>query len=141
MAWICNSAGHRRAALVLVGLPLVTVVPLLLALCPPYHAGGAALAVGIAGSLAAMGALVVLRVVFRAGVPWAHLAKLALAVAVVLGLGGVGLGPTAGLVGKIVILGKLALLGGAFVAVVMLTRAVTVTQLRALRTQWESPRG
>jgi len=135
VAWICNSAGNRRAALALVLLPLGTVVPLLFLLCPERHAEGAALAVATAGALAVVGALVVLRVVFRAGVPWAHLAKLALAVGVVLGLGHVLVVPTAGLLGKLAILGKLLALGVGFVAVVMLTRAVTVAQLRELRTR------
>lgn len=140
VAWICNSAGNRRAALVLVGVPLGTVVPLLLLLCPERHADGAALAVATAGSLAVVGALGVLHVVFRAAVPWAHLAKLALAVGVVLGLGHVLVVPTAGLVGKLAILGKLLGLGVAFVGVVLATRAVTVAQLRQLRSRGEPPR-
>lgn len=133
VAWICNSAGNRRAALVLVGLPLGTVVPLALVLCPTHHAQGAAIAVASAGSLAVVGALVVLRVVLQVRVPWVHLAKLALAVAVVLGLGHVLVVPTAGGLGKLAILGKLAALGVAFVAVVLVTRAVTVRELRGLR--------
>jgi O-antigen/teichoic acid export membrane protein len=141
VAWICNSAGHRRAALILVGVPLCTVVPLLLWLCPERHAEGAAIAVATAGSLAAVGALMVLHVVFRSAVPWAHVVKLALAAAVVLGLGYALVVPTAGLVGKLAILGKLLVLGVAFVAVVMGTRAVTVAQLRQLRTPGELRRG
>lgn len=133
IAWICNSAGNRRAALALVGLPLVTVVPLTLLLCPDQHAEGAATAVIVAGTLAVVGGLVGLRVAFGVGVPWAHLAKLALAVGVVLGLGHVVAVPTAGLLGKLAILGKLALLGVAFVVVVLGTRAVTLAQLRELR--------
>jgi peptidoglycan biosynthesis protein MviN/MurJ (putative lipid II flippase) len=133
VAWICNSAGNRRAAIALVGLPLATVVPLTLVLCPDLHADGAAMAVAIAGTLAVVGALVGLRVAFSVRVPWAHLLKLALAVGVVLGLGHVVQVPTAGLLGKLAILGKLGGLGVAFVAVVMGTRAVTVAQLRELR--------
>jgi O-antigen/teichoic acid export membrane protein len=133
VAWICNSAGHRRAALVLVGLPLATVVPLSLLLCPAQHAQGAAIAVASAGVLAVVGALVVLRVVFGVRLPWVHLLKLALAVGAVLGLGYALQVPTAGLLGKLAILGKLGALAMAFVAVVMATRAVTVTQLRELR--------
>jgi O-antigen/teichoic acid export membrane protein len=141
VAWICNSAGHRRAALALVLVPLCTVVPLLLLLCPERHAEGAAMAVATAGALAVVGALVVLRVVLRAAVPWPHLVKLALAVGVVLALGHGLAVPTAGLVGKLAILGKLLGLGVAFVAVVMVTRAVTVAQLRQLRMRGELRRG
>jgi PST family polysaccharide transporter len=133
VAWVCNSAGNRRAALALVGLPLCTVVPLALVLCPERHAEGAAIAVATAGAVAVVGALVVLRVAFGVRVPWAHLCKLALAVGVVLGLGHALPVPTAGLLGKLAILGKVLALGVAFAAVVMATRAVTVAQLRGLR--------
>lgn len=133
VAWICNSAGNRRAALALVVLPLATVVPLALVLCPTRHAEGAAIAVAVAGGLAVVGALVVLRVALRVTVPLLHVGKLALAVGVVLALGYALQVPTGGLVGKLAIVGKLGVLTAGFVAVVLVTRAVTVAQLRGLR--------
>ncbi len=75
----------------------------------------------------------VLRVALRVTVPLLHVGKLALAVGVVLALGYALQVPTGGLVGKLAIVGKLGVLTAGFVAVVLVTRAVTVAQLRGLR--------
>lgn len=133
VAWMCNSAGHKRAALAIVSVALLTAVPLAFILCPGQHAHGAAIAVVVAGGAATVAGLSGLFVVFKVAPPWMHLLKLAAAVAVTFAIGMTVSVPTAGLIGKLAIVGKLALLTIGFVGVAFGTKAVTVAQLRELR--------
>lgn len=133
VAWMCNSAGHKRAALMIVAVPLLTAVPLALALCPGQHAHGAAIAVSIAGAAATVAGLTGLLNVFGVPPPLGHIAKLVAAVAAVYIVGTVVPVPTAGLVGKLAIVGKLGLLAVTFIGVAFATKALTVAQLRQLR--------
>ena len=133
VAWMCNSAQRKRAALAIVAAPLLTAVPLALILCPSQHAHGAATAVAIAGGVATLAGLAGLKLVFEVDPPWLHLAKLAGALALTFAVARLVDVPTEGLVGKLAILAKLGLLGAVFVGVAFATRAVTLEQLRALR--------
>ncbi|MEM6989402.1 MAG: lipopolysaccharide biosynthesis protein [Myxococcota bacterium] len=133
VAWMCNSAGQKRAALAIVLVPLLTAVPLAYFLAETQHAHGAATAVITAGGAAAIAGLTGLRYVFGVQPPWMHLIKLAVAVAVVFFLGSVVQVPTSGLVGKLAIVGKLSILSLAFIGVAFGSKAVTVSQLRELR--------
>ena len=133
-AWIFNSTQRSRMALWLVTVPLATVVGLCLGLVPHWGTTGAAWAVFIAGVLATIAALLALAWSFQARPPWMHMAKVAGATALV-GLVA-HLWPetsTAGWSGKALIVLKLAVLTGCFVAVVFVTRAVTRRELRELR--------
>jgi stage V sporulation protein B len=133
-AWVFNSAKRSRMAVLLVACPLVVVVVVALALVPRSFTGGAAIAVASAGAVATVAALILLRRSFGAAVPLAHLLKLAAAVsAVELVAWAWPAMSTAGLMGKLAIVGKLAVLSGVFVTVVALTRAVTKTELVELR--------
>ncbi|MBL4685641.1 MAG: oligosaccharide flippase family protein [Nannocystaceae bacterium] len=133
VAWMCNSAGEKRAALAIVAVPLLTAIPLAFLLCPGQHAHGAAIAVVVAGGAASVAGLTALRYVFGVQPPWMHLLKLAAAVGAVFLLGAIVPVPTAGLIGKIAIVGKLSLLSATFIAVAFGTKAVTIAQLKALR--------
>ncbi|MCA9708021.1 MAG: oligosaccharide flippase family protein [Myxococcales bacterium] len=133
VAWMCNSAGRNRIALIIVSVPLSLAVPLALALCPEHHAGGAAIAVAIAGAGATAAGFVGLRLVFGVTPPWLHLLKLGAAAGLVFLVGTFVDVPTGGLTGKLMIVGKLGLLAATFVAVALATRAVTVAQIPGLR--------
>ncbi len=132
VAWMCNSAGRNRAALIIVSAPLLTAVSLAFILCPDLHAEGAAIAVVTAGSVATIIGLIALRSVFEVSPPWAHLAKLVAAVVLTLVVGAFVDVPTAGLVGKLAIVGKLALLTVVFVGFALATKAVTIAQIRGM---------
>lgn len=139
VAWMCNSAGRKLAALAIVSVPLVTAVGLAFALCPSQHAHGAATAVAIAGALATVAGLVGLTRVFSVEIPWLHLLKLGGAMAAVFAVGWLVPSPAdlGGLTAKLLVVAKLAALALTFVGVAFATRAVTVDQLRALRRRRE----
>ncbi len=133
-AWVLNSTQRTRPALALVALPLVVVTGLSLVLIPSRGPGGAALAVAVAGGLATVGSLAALKKFFDVGLPMVHLFKLALAVGVVVAAAhGWPDMETGGLKGKLAIVGKLGALTVAFVGVVVATRAVTMADIRGLR--------
>lgn len=127
-AWICNSNHQGRLALLLVGAPLVTVVAAASVLVPQSFTGGAAVSVAIAGAVGAVGALMVLSRFYAARLSPAFLLKIFGAVAVVEAASRAW-APT----GKLAILVKLVGLAVMFVAVVVVTRAVTVEEVRGLR--------
>jgi len=133
VAWVCNGAGHHRSALGLVSVPLGLVAVLCAWLCPPLHAHGAALSVLVAGTVAVGAAWFVLRRRFAVRVPWGHVLKLGLAAGAVGLVASLMPVPTAGGLGKLAIVGKLAVLLGVFVGVVLATKAVTIEQLRQAR--------
>jgi O-antigen/teichoic acid export membrane protein len=132
-AWILNSAKRSRAAVLLVAIPLAAVVAIGFAVVPTRFTSGAALAVAIAGLLAFVAASWALARNFRASVPLATIARVAVCVAIVEALAWVWPATPAGFVGKLVILAKLATLAVAFIASALLTRAVTMAELRGLR--------
>ncbi len=133
-AWIFNSAKRSKAAVALVLVPLSVVVIGSLILVPRMFTSGSAWAVALAGLAAAISALVFLRQGFGAALPLASVVKVAaatLAVAVVAMTWPAV--PTAGALGKLAIVGKLVALTVTFVGVVLVTRVVTLTDLRELR--------
>jgi O-antigen/teichoic acid export membrane protein len=133
-AWIFNSSERSRVAVSLVLLPLLLVFVGAAALIPSSFTAGAAVSVAVAGGVATVVALAALWWKFRAAIPVAYALKIALAVAAV--VGAAQLWPAVdgvGLVGKVLVLVKLAVLSGLFVALVVATRAVTLRDIRELR--------
>lgn len=135
IAWMSNSTSRNRVALLIVSVPLATAIPLAFILCPEQHAHGAAIAVASAGATATIAGLIGLKVVFEVDPPWLHLLKLAAAVAATFAVGVLVEVPTAGLFGKLMIIVKLTLLTLTFVGVAFATRAVTLDQIRGLRSR------
>jgi PST family polysaccharide transporter len=134
VAWVFNSAKRSRTAVTLVGLPLVVVVGASYALVPHWFTSGAATAVAIAGAVAAVAALVALRGSYGASVPLMHLLKIGAAVSAVEIMA--RLCPqmsAAGATGKLLVVVKLVVLSGTFLAVAFASRAVTLRQVRELR--------
>lgn len=132
-AWILNSAKRSRSAVLLVALPLLAVVGIELALVPTMFTSGAALAVAIAGALAFVAASVALAKNFSAHVPLATVARVLACIAVVEGIAWIFPATPGGMVGKLVILAKLGVLAVAFVGTALVTRTVTVAELKGLR--------
>jgi stage V sporulation protein B len=133
-AWVFNSAKRSRMAVLLVACPLVVVIAAAWILVPSAFTEGAAVAVAAAGAVATVAALGMLRRSFGAAVPVVHLLKLAAAVsAVELVAYAWPVMATAGLGGKLAIVGKLVVLSGTFVSVVALTRGVTKSEIVELR--------
>lgn len=127
-AWICNSNHQSRLALLLVGMPLVTVVVAGWVLVPQAFTGGAAMAVAIAGAVGATAALAVLYRFYGARLSPGFLIKLVGAIAAVelaarMWMPG----------GKIGILVKLVGLAAVFAGVVLASRAVSVEEVKGLR--------
>lgn len=134
VAWILNSAKRSRAAVVLVAAPLVVVIGVAYVAIPLWFTSGAALAVAIAGAVAAAGGAIALARNFRAGVPWIQLARVVGCVAVVELLAWLWpISQGSGAIGKIAILAKLVVLAVAFGATALAARAVSVVELRGLR--------
>ncbi len=127
-AWICNSNHQSRLALGLVGAPLVTVVVAASVLVPRSFTGGAAMAVAIAGAVGAIGALAALHQFYGARLSLGFLIKIAGA-ALAVEAAARAWAPA----GKVAILAKLVVLAALFVAVVVISRAVTVDEVRGLR--------
>lgn len=127
-AWIFNSTARSRVAIALVLGPLAALAIAAFVLVPTQATEGAATAVAIAGAVAAASALAAMRQIFGAALPLAFVARVGLAVAAVLVLGGLW-HPA----GKVLILGKLAGLTVVLAAVLLLTRAVTIAEIRGLR--------
>ncbi len=133
-AWILNSAKRPRAAVLLVGAPLVVVVVAATVLVPASFTTGAAWAVAAAGVAAAIVAMVALRASFGAAVPLLQLGRIALCVAAVEAVAWIWPATaTGGLLGKLAIVAKLVVLAVVFVAAALGSRAVTLTELRGLR--------
>lgn len=128
VAWIFNSGSRSRIALLLVMVTLGAVVVATLAWIGEYADLGAAYGVCLAGGLGSVGALVALRFALGVHMPWFHFAKLVVAVVVV---ELIGRGWSAS--GKVETLGKLVVTTLAFVAVVVVTKAVTLHQIKDLR--------
>lgn len=127
-AWIFNSSQRSSVALGLIAVPLLTVAAAGFTLVPEHFTVGAAGSVAIGGAAGALVSLLALAWAFRAALPLAFIAKLALAIAAVEGASRLF---TPG--GKVMILVKLALLVLVFVGVAGATRAVTPGELRELR--------
>lgn len=127
-AWILNSSGRSRLALILVGAVLVTVGVGARLWVPELFDVGAARAVAVAGGVGLVLSLVTLHKAFGSSLPVLWTIKVAAAVALVEYLGTVW-APT----GKVLILGKLTMLTIAFGAVIAVTRAVTVREIQELR--------
>ncbi len=134
MAWVLNSTGRTRAALVVVLVPLVVVVAATLAVVPSAGTAGAARAVLGTGVLAYVLAAWVLARTFDARVGFDPLLRIALCAAAVAAVAAF-LPPVAGagLAGKLRIVGRLALLAGVFAGTAAAVRAVTLDDLRRLR--------
>ncbi len=134
MAWVLNSTGRTRPALVVVGVPLACVAVLGLVLVPRLGTAGAARAVLATGAVAYGLASWVLGRTFGARLRAADAVKMVLCAASVTAVAWL-LPPaaTAGLSGKLLIVGRLALLAAVFAAVALATRTVTVADLRKLR--------
>ena len=134
MAWVFNSTQRTRVALALVLLPLLVVSGLALALVPTHGTTGAAWSVLLAGAVAFALTVVALARFFGARISPLHLAKIAAAVAAVeLVAFAWPQVSTAGLWGKLGIVLRLVALTVSFVGVVLVTRALTVADLRGLR--------
>jgi stage V sporulation protein B len=127
-AWICNSNHQGRLALGLVGAPLATVVVAAAVLVPRSFTGGAAMAVAIAGAVGAALALLALHRFYGARLSLGFLIKIVGAAAAV-EVASRAWAPA----GKVAILAKLVGLAALFVAVVVISRAVTVDEVRGLR--------
>lgn len=127
-AWILNSAGRSRMALALVGVVLITVAIAARLWVPDSFDLGAARAVALAGGLGLACSLGALWYAFRASLALPWVLKIAVAIAVVQA-GGMAWAPS----GKVLILVKLTALTLAFGAVVALTRAVTLSEIKELR--------
>ncbi len=132
-AWILNSAKRSKAAVLLVAAPLFAIVGIGIVVVPTMFTSGAALAVGIAGLLGFVAASFALAKNFSAHVPLATIARVLVCVAVVEGIAWIFPATPAGMVGKLVILAKLATLAVAFVATALVTRTVTMAELKGLR--------
>jgi stage V sporulation protein B len=133
-AWVFNSIKRSKMALVLVTAPLLLVVVLTNVLVPQMFTFGAAVAVAVAGGVAVLVSLWALHHQLGAAVPLPHVLKVAAAVAAVELVA--RLWPalsTAGIVGKVFILAKLGVLAAVFAGVVAATRAVTLREVRELR--------
>ncbi|TPV93814.1 MAG: hypothetical protein B7733_18605 [Myxococcales bacterium FL481] len=128
VAWIFNSGARSRVAVFLVGLTLATVVAAASAWVEAHADVGAAAAVCVAGGVGVTASLVAVRVGLGVAMPWLHFGKLGLAIAAVEGLGYVWKAD-----GYLETLGKLTVATAAFVAVLALTKAVTLRQLQELR--------
>ncbi len=134
IAWVFNSSKRTGAALVLATVPLVVVVAAAQLLIPEGFTTGAARSVGIAGATGFVIGAVLLWRSFGASLGLFQLAKIAAAVAAVeLVSSFVTLSSTGGLVGKLLIVGKLVILAGTFIGVVLGTKAVTIAEIRELR--------
>jgi stage V sporulation protein B len=134
VAWILNSAKRSRAAVLLVTIPLVVVLVAGRTMIPTMFTGGAAWAVGGAGAAAAIAAMIALQRTFSAHVPLVQLLRVGLCIAVV--ELAARLWPTlstAGMIGKLAIVAKLGVLAAAFVGTALLTKTVSVVELRGLR--------
>ncbi|MBC8067675.1 MAG: oligosaccharide flippase family protein [Deltaproteobacteria bacterium] len=134
VAWILNSAKRSRAAVLLVTVPLVVVWIAGRVLIPTMFTGGAAWAVGGAGALAVVTAMIALQRTFSAHIPMLQLLRVGLCVAVVELAARVW--PTvraAGMVGKLAIVAKLGVLAVVFIGAALLTKTVTVAELKGLR--------
>lgn len=127
-AWIFNSSRRSWLALLLIAVPLVVVTTAGLILVPQGFTSGAALAVAIGGAAGAVVSLIALARSLGATLSPLFLAKVLAAVALV-ELASRTFSPT----GKVMILVKLALLAGVFLATAAVTRAVTPAELRELR--------
>jgi len=127
-AWILNSSARSRIALALALAPLAVVFAVGWALVPTQGTSGAAYAVLAAGGVAALAALVALRLAFAVALRAAFLARVALAVALVSGAG-VLWQPA----GKLGALAKLIALTLVFAATILGSRAITVAEILELR--------
>lgn len=127
-AWIFNSSRRSRLALLLIAVPLVVVGAAGFVLVPDGFTSGAATAVAIGGAAGAVISLVALARSLGAALSPVFLLKMLAAVGLV-ELAARSFYPT----GKLLILVKLALLAGVFLATAALTRAVTPAELRELR--------
>jgi O-antigen/teichoic acid export membrane protein len=133
-AWILNSAKRPREAVTLVAVPLVTVTVGGSLLIPGLFTAGAAWAVAAAGALAAVAAAFMLARAFAANVAVGQILRIAACVAAVEGIAWVW--PTvaaSGIVGKLIIVGKLGVLAALFVGVAFATRTLSVAELEGLR--------
>lgn len=127
-AWIFNSSRRSKLALLLIAVPLAVVSAAGLVLVPQSFTSGAATAVAIGGAAGAVVSLVALARSLGAALSPVFLVKLLGAVALVEVVSRAW-APTS----KLLILVKLALLAGAFLAAIVVTRAVTPAELRELR--------
>ncbi len=127
-AWILNSTARSRIAVLLVVTPLLVVGIAASILVPGNMTEGAALAVALAGAAAVIAALIALHRVFKAHLQFFFIAKVGAAIAATEILGRLWSAE-----GKIMILAKLAALTIVFVAVILGTRAVTITEIKELR--------
>ncbi|RMG95093.1 MAG: lipopolysaccharide biosynthesis protein [Deltaproteobacteria bacterium] len=134
MAWVLNSTGRTRPALIVVALPLLAVGGLGLALVPAMGTAGAARTVLVAGGFAYVAAAWVLRRTFGARVPAAGYLKVAVCAVAVTAVAAV-LPPMsgAGVAGKLLIVARLALLAAVFLGTAFVLRALTPDDLRRLR--------
>lgn len=128
VAWICNSRGLPRVALVMLGLLVSVTIALEWFWISAQGAMGATWAVSVSGALAVVGAWIVAVRVFAVRVPWATLVELA-ACTVPVALLCEYWKPTS----KLAIVVELGLCALLFVVVAFLTKAVTREELEGLR--------
>jgi O-antigen/teichoic acid export membrane protein len=133
-AWIFNSSERSHVALSLVLVPLLLVFGGAALLVPSLFTAGAASSVAVAGGVATVVALAALWWKLRVAIPVAYALKIAIAVVAVVGVAQIWpAGDGVGLVGKLLVLVKLTALSGLFVGLVVVTRAVTLKDIRGLR--------